>query len=78
MGGGGDLHVPKGLWSPTGGFFADPKRWKRNTLLAVAAMAGLAALGFQQSIKMEQRHAQPHSAIPSQRWYTEQKFPQQQ
>ena len=24
-----------GIWSPAGGFFADPKKWKRNTALAV-------------------------------------------
>ncbi|MBN8495150.1 MAG: hypothetical protein J0M00_27360, partial [Burkholderiales bacterium] len=27
---------PAGIWSPAGGFFADPKKWKRNTVLAVA------------------------------------------
>lgn len=57
MGGGGDLHAPKGtplcwlqfsmnieslhvafrveIWSPAGGFFADPKHWRRNTAVAV-------------------------------------------
>ncbi len=29
------LMHPAGLWSPTGGFFADPKLWRRNTLVAV-------------------------------------------
>lgn len=24
------------IWSPTGGFFADPKKWKRNTFVTVA------------------------------------------
>jgi hypothetical protein len=23
------------IWSPAGGFFADPKHWRRNTVVAV-------------------------------------------
>jgi hypothetical protein len=75
-GGGGDLHVPKGLWSPAGGFYADPKKWRRNTLVAAAAIASIAYLAFNQSIKMENRHARPHGPIVSERWYTERNFPQ--
>lgn len=26
--------IRTGVWSPAGGFFADPKHWKRNTALA--------------------------------------------
>ncbi|PSC68345.1 hypothetical protein C2E20_8074 [Micractinium conductrix] len=77
-GGGGDLHVPKEIWSPTGGFFADPKNWRRNFVFAAFALAGMGYLGFRQSIKMEQRHARPNDTIPSQRWYTEKNFPAQQ
>ncbi|KAI3435772.1 hypothetical protein D9Q98_001830 [Chlorella vulgaris] len=76
-GGGGDLNVPKEIWSPTGGFFADPKKWKRNTLITAAAFASIAYLAFQQSIKMEQRHARPHGPILSERWYTDKNFPKQ-
>jgi hypothetical protein len=36
MAGGGDLRVPPEVWSPTGGFYADPRRWKRNTALVAA------------------------------------------
>ncbi|KAI7840218.1 hypothetical protein COHA_006000 [Chlorella ohadii] len=77
MGGGGDLHVPKEIWSPAGGFYADPKRWKRNTAVIGLIIAGIAAYAFKQSVQMEQRHKQPYESIPSQRWYTEKNFPQQ-
>lgn len=29
-------YAAKGIWSPAGGFYADPKKWKRNTALAAA------------------------------------------
>lgn len=55
--GGGDHHGfdTKSVWSPAGGWYADPKGWKRSTGLA-AAVIGLAAYTvFNISRKMEVR-----------------------
>eukprot|EP00890_Picochlorum_soloecismus_P000160 jgi/Picsp_1/1144/NSC_04625-R1_protein len=72
--GGGDLHVPKEIWSPAGGFFADPKHWRRNTAVAIAGLAVIASFIFSKSVSLEQRHAVPNRSIPSQRW-APQSFP---
>lgn len=34
-------HENTGIWSPTGGFWADPKGWRRNTAFGVAYVPGL-------------------------------------
>ncbi|KJE96114.1 hypothetical protein CAOG_006483 [Capsaspora owczarzaki ATCC 30864] len=36
MGGGARFEFPRYVWSPTGGWWPEPKMWKRNTLLAGA------------------------------------------
>ncbi|KAI8108171.1 hypothetical protein M9434_006201 [Picochlorum sp. BPE23] len=76
-GGGGDLHAPKEIWSPAGGFFPDPKHWRRNTLIAVIGLAAVGSLVFAKSTSLEVRHATPAGPIPSQRW-APQSFPKQQ
>ena len=63
---GGDY--PKGVWSPAGGWYADPRHWRRNTLVTVAGMAALATYVFRTSAAAETRHAAPARSIPSARW----------
>ena len=36
MGGGNPFKTPKGVWAPTGGWWAQPTHWKRNTAVAMA------------------------------------------
>lgn len=31
MGGGNKFHYPKWVWTPTGGWWANPRNWRRNT-----------------------------------------------
>lgn len=46
MGGGHGGHghypgYPTDVWSPSGGWYADPKYWRRNTLVAIAAITAI-------------------------------------
>jgi hypothetical protein len=66
MAGGGDY--PKGVWSPAGGWYADPRHWRRGTALVVAGMAVAAFKVFSTSARLETRHAAPARPIPSRRW----------
>jgi hypothetical protein len=63
---GGDY--PKHVWSPAGGWYADPRHWRRNTALAVAALATAAFYIGRASARREVRHAAPVREIPSGRW----------
>ena len=62
------------IWSPAGGFFADPKNWRRNTVVAAVGIATVAAFIFKKSTSLEERHAMPNHRIPSQR-FAPQSFP---
>jgi hypothetical protein len=62
------------IWSPAGGFFADPKNWRRNTVVAAVGIATVAAFIFKKSTSLEERHALPNHRIPSQR-FAPQSFP---
>ena len=45
MSGGHRFPYPKYVWSPAGGWWANPVHWKRNTAIYVAFM-GLACYGL--------------------------------
>ena len=52
---GGYPGFPTEVWSPTGGWYCDPKLWKRNTFFAFAAIAAVAVPVFMTSAKLEVR-----------------------
>ncbi|EEH51160.1 uncharacterized protein MICPUCDRAFT_54712 [Micromonas pusilla CCMP1545] len=56
------------VWSPAGGWFADPKAWKRNTAIGFLAAGAAAVAIFSYSRKVEQRPLSPTRRIPSQAW----------
>ena len=56
------------VWSPAGGWFADPKYWKRNTMLGFAFLGVASATIFNYSRQVEQRPLAPTRRIPSQAW----------
>ena len=58
------------VWSPAGGWFPDPKAWKRNTLMGLAFVGVAGAFIFDYSRKVEQRPLAPTRRIPSQAWCT--------
>ena len=45
MGGGRHFHIPKYVWSPSGGWHANPPNWKRNTAFALFGI-GLAFIAI--------------------------------
>ena len=49
------------VWSPAGGWFADPKHWKRNTFMGFMAAGVIGAYIFNYSRKIEVRRVLPLS-----------------
>ena len=66
--GGGPTSVTGHVWTTYGGWFADPKRWRRNTVGGFVALGALAMATFDYSRRVEKRPIYPAHAIPSQRW----------
>lgn len=44
---------PKHVWSPAGGWYAQPANWRVNTLLAGAAVVGIVAVTWKFSAERE-------------------------
>jgi hypothetical protein len=51
MGGGRRFHFPKWVWTPYGGWWADPPKWKRDTAIALVAINTTMYFVFQWSEK---------------------------
>lgn len=68
--GGGDSYHPKGhhtfkeVWSPSGGWWCDPKGWRRNTALAMGAYLVAQYFIFSYSAEHERRYTYPVSWVP--------------
>ncbi|CEF99325.1 unnamed product [Ostreococcus tauri] len=56
------------VWSPYGGWFADPKGWRRNTALGFVGLGVLAFATWDFSRKREKRPIYPAHRVPSQMW----------
>jgi len=50
---------PKHVWSPSGGWYAQPANWKRNTAIAGLAIFLITAAGWKLSAEVEYRHKMP-------------------
>ncbi|XP_004345232.1 hypothetical protein CAOG_06483 [Capsaspora owczarzaki ATCC 30864] len=55
MGGGARFEFPRYVWSPTGGWWPEPKMWKRNTLLAGAFIVAACIPVYNLSKRLEVR-----------------------
>ncbi|PON25570.1 hypothetical protein TGAM01_v205455 [Trichoderma gamsii] len=53
MGGGAKVPYPKHVWSPAGGWYAQPANWRANTLIAGATMFGIVAIVWKFSADRE-------------------------
>ena len=62
------------VWTSYGGWFADPKHWRSNTLIGFALVFSASAVVFNQSRKLEKRPQFPQHRIPSQMWAPEGTF----
>lgn len=70
MGGGTDYrpYYPKEVWTPTGGWYCDPPKWRRNTALTFVAIFAIAVPVFLKSAELEQRPHYPTRPVLSQLW----------
>lgn len=70
MGGGPKVPYPKHVWSPAGGWYAQPSNWKANTAIFGAVVLGLTALTWKLSADREFRHKMPEPGrfYPSRNW----------
>lgn len=54
------LHrYPKEVWSPAGGWYAQPANWRANTAIMGAFVIGIAAVAFSISADREHRDKMP-------------------
>lgn len=58
---------PKHVWSPAGGWYAQPANWKANTAVMFAVLGGITASAWTLSANREYRDKmpQPHRFFPS-------------
>lgn len=59
MGGGGKVPYPKHVWSPSGGWYAQPHNWKANTAVVALAIFGITAAAWKLSAEREVRYKMP-------------------
>lgn len=61
---------PKHVWSPSGGWYAQPANWKANTAIAGVVMAGVLAVTWKFSSERESwvRKPEPEQWFPSRRY----------
>ncbi|KAK4155807.1 hypothetical protein C8A00DRAFT_13184, partial [Chaetomidium leptoderma] len=61
---------PKHVWSPSGGWYAQPVNWKRNTAICCVAIFGITAMVWKLSAELEYRHKMPEKGrfYPSRYW----------
>ncbi|KAI8463125.1 MAG: hypothetical protein J3K34DRAFT_445160 [Monoraphidium minutum] len=71
MGGGHEGYRPSGhhyfkeVWSPSGGWWCDPKGWRRNTAIAAGLFMAANYLIFSYSSTHEKRYLAPKQWVPS-------------
>ncbi|MCJ1245782.1 hypothetical protein MMC30_002986 [Trapelia coarctata] len=72
-GGGGKIPYPKHVWSPAGGWYAQPANWKANTAVMAGVVIGITAMAWNISAEREVRTRFPEEGrfYPS-RWWSKQ------
>ncbi|KAA6407014.1 MAG: hypothetical protein FRX48_09080 [Lasallia pustulata] len=70
---GGKIPYPKHVWSPAGGWYAQPANWRANTAVMAAVILGITAMAWSISADREQRSRFPEERrfFPS-RWWSKQ------
>ena len=70
------LSYPKHVWSPSGGWYAQPHNWKANTAVMGFVIFGITALAWKVGAEREHRFKmpEPHRFFPS-RKYDSSAFP---
>ncbi|KAI9780408.1 MAG: hypothetical protein M1816_002866 [Peltula sp. TS41687] len=72
-GGGGKIPYPKHVWSPSGGWYAQPANWRANTAIMATVIVGITAFVWSVSADREVRTKFPEEGrfFPS-RWWSRQ------
>lgn len=67
---GGKIPYPKHVWSPAGGWYAQPANWKANTAVMGVVMIGITAIAWNISAEREVRPRMPEKGrfFPSRYW----------
>eukprot|EP00914_Ancora_sagittata_P023710 GHVO01046833.1.p3 GENE.GHVO01046833.1~~GHVO01046833.1.p3 ORF type:complete len:108 (+),score=12.87 GHVO01046833.1:37-324(+) len=70
MGGGGKIPYPKHVWSPAGGWYAQPANWKANTAVMGLVMGSIVGMAWMVSTNREYRDKMPEQGrfFPSRYW----------
>ncbi|KAH7385444.1 hypothetical protein DE146DRAFT_759680 [Phaeosphaeria sp. MPI-PUGE-AT-0046c] len=70
MGGGGKIPYPKHVWSPAGGWYAQPANWKANTAVIGLVLTGIVGVVFMTGANLEYRDKMPEQGrfFPSRYW----------
>jgi len=70
MGGGDKIPYPKHVWSPSGGWYAQPHNWKANTAVMATVILGITAIFWKISAEKEVRYKMPDPGrfFPSRNW----------
>ncbi|KAI7541503.1 hypothetical protein KC331_g8530 [Hortaea werneckii] len=71
--GGGKIPYPKHVWSPAGGWYAQPANWKQNTAVFGAVVMGICLMVGSVSADREHRDKMPDPDrfFPSRYWSRE-------
>ncbi|KAI6787166.1 hypothetical protein KC356_g9382 [Hortaea werneckii] len=71
--GGGKIPYPKHVWSPAGGWYAQPANWKQNTAVMGAVVVGICLMVGSVSADREHRDKMPDPDrfFPSRYWSRE-------
>ena len=56
---------PKHVWSPAGGWYAQPKNWRANTAIMLGVVVGITAMAWSVSAEREHRYKMPEVCLPS-------------
>jgi hypothetical protein len=59
---------PKHVWSPAGGWYAQPKNWRANTAIMLGVVVGITAMAWSVSAEREHRYKMPEVRLLSVDW----------
>ena len=59
---------PKHVWSPAGGWYAQPKNWRANTAIMLGVVVGITAMAWSVSAEREHRYKMPEVRLSSIGW----------
>ncbi|MCJ1474509.1 hypothetical protein MMC13_003167 [Lambiella insularis] len=67
---GGKIPYPKHVWSPAGGWYAQPANWKANTAVMATIIVGITAMvwGISADREVRTRFPEPGRFYPSRYW----------